>query len=305
MPAPAVEELLAAPLGCAFFLLAEREGLPVGELCRPPVAAALAAEVAIQLNPWTTYAPEGRAEVLGRAGEVRGLAADVLADPRSAWWWAPLAPRQVYLDTVGDRPRPAPEPGSGWSAYAQRPEWPLVTSTPYEGGSGLHEAVAAQVGDLDPTYPLAHAEVTVAAGARVYEVRGAADWRALARRHPVRRSADDVRQDPAGLASDVAPDWVSVGREWDGVHLSFGGLLGASLVPLGGPGERTTLWTWECEQTVWLRDAFASRVELPPLTGPPALGYEVAPFELATARTASAASLRPAGARRRRWFRRR
>ena len=68
---------------------------------------------------------------------------------------------------------------------------------------------------------------------------------------------------PGGLASDVAPDWVAVRREWDGVHLSFGGLLAASLVPLGRAGERTALWTWECEQTCWLRDVFAARADLP------------------------------------------
>ena len=48
---------------------------------------------------------------------------------------------------------------------------------------------------------------------------------ALALAHPVRKAPTGVNPDPAGLASDVAPDWVSVAQAWDGVHLGFGGLL--------------------------------------------------------------------------------
>ena len=92
MPGP--DELLASPLACAFFLLAARERLPVGEVGRPPVADALVAAAAIDLNPWTAYAPEARAEVLARAPEVRALAGEVLADPRSAWWWRPIGQRR-------------------------------------------------------------------------------------------------------------------------------------------------------------------------------------------------------------------
>ena len=118
-----------------------------------------------------------------------------------------------------------------------------------------------------------------------------------------------MNPDPAGLPSDVAPDWVSVAAEWDGVHVGFGGLLAAGLRPLGPVGERTTLWSWECEQTVWVRDALTDRAALPALTGPPSLAHEVPPLELAAARTGpvAVASVRsePTHRRpRRRWFRR-
>lgn len=325
MPDP--DELLASPLACAFFLLATRERLPVGEVCRPPLADVLLAEAAIQLNPWTSYAAEARAEVLGRAGEVGALAAEVLADPRSAWWWTPLGRRQVALGGAVDPPHVPTVASSPWAEYGQRPYPRLVTSTPYEwrGGlhSGMHAALAAQTGDLDPDYPLWQAELTVAPDARVFEVRSAEGWRALALAHPVRKGADQVSSDPAGLPSDVAPDWVSVAAEWDGVHVGFGGLLAAGLRTLGPVGDRTTLWTWECEQTVWVRDVFTDRADLPPLTGPPSLAHEVMPFELAAARpgSESVAYLRSTGpaARaepgaqpaerthrrpRRRWFRR-
>lgn len=314
-PVPDPDELLASPLACGFFLLAAREQLPVEAVCRPPVADALVAEAAIQLNPWRTDAAEARAEVLGRAGEVRTLAGEVLADPRSAWWWTPVGRRQVAVGGAADPVHVPTAASSPWAEYGQRPYPRLVTSTPYEGvgrmHSGMHSALAAQTGDLDPTYPLWQVELTVAPGARVFEVRAAEDWRALALAHPVRKAPDHVNQDPAGLPSDVAPDWVSMARAWDGVHLGFGGLLAASLRPLGPARERTALWAWECEQTVWVRDALTDRVALPPLTGPPELAYEFAPVELtATGPTGSATggSLRaePAHRRRprRRWFRR-
>jgi hypothetical protein len=115
-------------------------------------------------------------------------------------------------------------------------------------------------------------------------VQSASGWRALALAHPVHKRPDSLPTDPAGLASDVAPDWVAVARQWDGVHLGFGGLLAASLRPLGPPGEVTVLWTWECEQTVWVREAFTGRAALPPLTEPPPLPrVDIMPFELAAA----------------------
>jgi hypothetical protein len=251
------------------------------------------------------------------------LAGDLLADSRTAWWWAPLDRRQIAVGGPADPDHVPTIAWSAWAEYGQRPHPRLVTSTSYEGGSGMHAALAAQTGDLDPEYPLWQVELTVAPGARVFEVRAAEDWRALALAHPVHKAPDQVSSDPAGLESDVAPDWVSVARQWDAVHLGFGGLLAASLRPLGPAGARTTLWTWECEQTVWLRDAFADRTSLPPLLEPPALRYDIGPYELAAARVESESvgylrpvepapwaepGLAPAEPRRRRpwrrWFRR-
>lgn len=297
MPDP--DELLASPLACGFFLLAARDRLPVEALCRPPVADALVAAAAIDLNPWTSYAAEARAEVLARAPQAWPLAAEVLGDPRSAWWWAPLGRRQVSVGGAVDPTHVPTVASSPWAEYGQRPYPRLVTSTPYEWRgemhSGMHSALAAQTGDLDPDYPLWQAELTVAPDARVFEVRSAEDWRALALAHPVRKGADQVSSDPAGLPSDVAPDWVSVAAEWDGVHVGFGGLLAAGLRPLGPLGDRTTLWTWECEQTVWVRDAFTERVPLPALTGPPDRERDVPALDLAAARcgSASVTAMRP------------
>lgn len=133
---PGVEELLASPLACGFFLLATRERLTVAQLCRPATADTLLAEVAIQLNPWTTDAAELRVRALSWAGRLREPAAAALADPASAWWWAPLGPRQVSVGTAGDVLAVPPLDADEWAAYGQRPFPRLVTSTPYEGAAG-------------------------------------------------------------------------------------------------------------------------------------------------------------------------
>ncbi len=312
MPDP--DELLASPLASAFFLLAGQERLPAGLVCRPAVADALLAGAALRLNPWTPYAAAARAEVLARAPEARQLAAEVLADPRSAWWWTPVGGRQLAVGGPADPPQVPTVASSPWAEYGQRPYPRLLTSSPYDAGeqalSGMHSALAAGTGDLDPDYPLWQQELTVTPDARVLEVRSAEDWRELALAFPVRKAADHANPDPDGLECDLAPDWTAVARDWDGVHVGFGGLLAAALRPLGPVGERTVLWSWECEQTVWVREAFSARAPLPPLTTRPPLPYELCTLDLAT-RAGTAAPAAPArvegqhrAAARRRWFRR-
>lgn len=61
------------------------------------------------------------------------------------------------------------------------------------------------------------------------------------------------------------PDFSLVAANWDGVHLSFGGLLIATHVPVEGPGGRTLLDSWEAEQTVWLSPSFVAETRLPDL----------------------------------------
>ncbi|GAA3733787.1 hypothetical protein [Salinactinospora qingdaonensis] len=74
---------------------------------------------------------------------------------------------------------------------------------------------------------------------------------------------------PEGVALNAVPDWSAMARDWDGVHLTFAGLLSAYHVHLTRQGWTSTLWTWETEQTLWLRDVFTHRREPPPLTDLP------------------------------------
>lgn len=87
--------------------------------------------------------------------------------------------------------------------------------------------------------------------ARVYEINHAQDWQELVRRYPTSPAPD------APLGPCVSVDWSAVSRDWDGVHLSFAGLLFASYVVSEVPGGVTYLWSWDTEQTLWLNQAWS------------------------------------------------
>lgn len=251
-----VRRLLAGPVGCAFFLAARQASLTVQRLLVPEVSLDLAAKARAALDPWTGYAAAARAEVLARAAEVGDLASSAAHDPRSAWWWQRL-PAQSQVSLVGAEPEPPPTTAASWAAYAQRPAAAFFTATRFGSTSGLHAALANQVGDWEPAYPLLEEDIEVSAEARVYEVNNAADWHELAARSPstVHRRGSG----PPGIHDDAAPDWSAVARRWDGVHLTFAGLLAASFTPATTAAGTTTLWTWESERTLWLRQPFLAR----------------------------------------------
>jgi hypothetical protein len=56
----------------------------------------------------------------------------------------------------------------------------------------------------------------------------------------------------------IEPDWQAVSQDWDGVHLSIGGLLTTERVRWGTPGHETHLFGWSVESTAWLRWVFGS-----------------------------------------------
>ena len=49
------------------------------------------------------------------------------------------------------------------------------------------------------------------------------------------------------------PDWGAVSEDWDGVHLSIGGLLTAEQVRYESREGWSMLDFWQAEQTFWLR----------------------------------------------------
>ncbi|MEH3075661.1 MAG: hypothetical protein PGN11_03140 [Quadrisphaera sp.] len=110
-------------------------------------------------------------------------------------------------------------------------------------------------------------------GLRVYEVDGPAAWTALVQAHPLtvtRSRRLDWYRATGWEGAWVIPDWVSVAREWDGVHLSVLGYLttagkalvtavpgesGAAGVGLAAGTARTLLAGWDPGATWWLSDA--------------------------------------------------
>ncbi len=180
----------------------------------------------------------------------------VLLLPGIAWWAEPLAPqRQIWLGSSADGSAvldSSAHDDPAWEAYAQRPRNWFVSSTATNGDRcGLDEVLALRLGDWSPAYPLERRWLRVDDDARVYEIDRAQDWQELVSRYPTPPAPD------APLGPCVSVDWSAASRDWDGVHLSFAGLLFASYVMAEVPGGVTYLWSWDTEQTLWLHQAWS------------------------------------------------
>jgi hypothetical protein len=228
------------------------------------------AEAITQTSIWQVDYDAVIAEFLTAGPRLEPLARELLSQPGAAWWFAPLnRDRQLFNSYTGYEreiitgpfapriPDRAPTP---WERYAQKPEWGFFTSTDV-AGDGLSSFLVGSskcAGDLGPlTFPVSRMWLVVSPDARVFEVDGPESWRQLCLRYPAPFEH-----------GQVVPDFAAVAREWDAVHLGFGGLLTAEQVRLEGPEGWTWLNGWDAEGTMWLRWAFDEVVPLPPLTEP-------------------------------------
>ena len=286
-----IEDFLHAPLAAAFFVLADRNDLGPDQLADPATACTLAATALSVLDPWTGDAPTLRASVLDAVRPLQPLLRDVLTDERNTWWQAPLQRHaQLSLTAHGEaRPHPAeiPVPTAAldlWETYAQKPTGALITSTelPVPEGqlirSSPHAALAHGLGDWNATYPVRQQRLHVIPDARVAEVHSATDWHDLAARYgePATHPGSDTNLgSSADIDNGLAPTWSALAADYDGVHLSFAGLLSALYVPVTTTGiGTTTLWAWTWESTYWIRSVFTSVTDLAPLPeAPEVTGY--------------------------------
>ncbi|WP_299959969.1 hypothetical protein [uncultured Modestobacter sp.] len=283
-----IADFLEAPLAAALFVLAARNNVTADQLADPATSCTLASIALRELNPWSGGSRPSivRADVLKGVRPLRSLVADVLADERNAWWGAPLQhDDQLLLVGREDRqPDPAEVPAptgaiSSWETYAQKPRHGLVTSTelavPADEPirSSAHAELACGASDWDATYPVAQQRLQVAAHTRIAEVNSAADWHALSTRYgdPATHHGSDTNlREVAEIDNGLAPTWSALAVDYDGVHLSFAGLLSALYVPVSSPSVgATTLWAWDWECTHWIRSAFTATTALPQLTEPP------------------------------------
>ena len=150
--------------------------------------------------------------------------------------------------------------------------------------------------------------------ARIYEVHRPADWNSLIetythvaasahsgwelpgpnqypsdtqmlRTYATRRA---VRVEPA---AHHLPDWSAVGADYDGIHLSWAGLLASEGAVSELPsGAFTMLRYWASERTLWLRDVFGEPRGLPEVSqngwsSTDLTNVEVALFSESAART--------------------
>jgi hypothetical protein len=284
-PQERVDLVLASPTAAAMFVCAHAEGLTAENLADPATAMEVASTAMNKLNPWSGQAVYERAAALDKVNGLRDLVAAVVGDTRNTWWWLDLQrERQLWVSDITLDPAafvlPVPTKYTRWMIYAQHPNYAdcIDTSTeldvaPAQVRSGLHNELAgAVVTDWNPSYPLRQASITVSDTARVYEIHQPQAWRELALRYA---DLDEYAGPDANLLSSAgidhgpAPLWHRVAADWDGVHLSFFGLLTTLYTPLTHDGIATTLWAWLSERTLWLRNAFETITELEPLTEAP------------------------------------
>jgi hypothetical protein len=280
-----VDNFMQAPAAAAMFVLADRLGLNAERLAEPATVTALASAALRDLNPWTGEAAANRVRALALVQPLRDLVTAVVTDLRNAWWSAPLDRGAQLLLTGQDDPQrdpmhlqPPHGPIDAWEAYAQKPLRSIATSTELPVAhdapirSGAHAELACGSSDWHAVYPVQQVRLQVSSTARVYEVDSAADWHDLVRRygdwatHP--GSGDNLR-DAAGIDNGPAPTWSRVADDYDGVHLSFAGLLTGLYVPHTTAGVSTTLWAWNWESTHWLRSVFISATTLDDLPQAP------------------------------------
>ncbi|HYU74827.1 MAG TPA: hypothetical protein VEL31_19335 [Ktedonobacteraceae bacterium] len=204
-----------------------------------------------------------QADILLASGlALKPFAAHFLAAPGTATWFTDLdRKRQEWVSSIGLPPQVSSfHPDlCAYGAGNTKPRQTFWTSTSLTArtSSWLHYLRWGE-DRRDPPYPRWHVEVLPSA--RVYEIHGPQAWQnlCLASPAPSRMAYSTSRPDTL-----IEPDWQAVSQDWDGVHLSIGGLLTTERVRWGTPGRQTHLFGWSVESTAWLRWVFSSVERLP------------------------------------------
>jgi hypothetical protein len=222
----------------------------------------LIAQCGAELTPyWDGYHQQAEA-LLASSASLRPCAEHLLQAPGTDTWFADLdRKRQEWMSTAS----PAPGASSfhpdvhSYGAGITKPRCALWTSTSVgEGSSGWLHYMARGEDRWEPPYHRWRLEVLPAT--RVYEVHGPRAWQALCLAYPAPSRLAYPIETPAAL---IEPNWQAVAQDWDGIHLSTGGLLTTERVRWGRPGAQTHLYGWGVESTVWLRWVFGRMERLP------------------------------------------
>ncbi len=140
--------------------------------------------------------------------------------------------------------------------------------------------------------PVTRWGLAVDTGSRLFEINRPGDWTRLVTDHPRDAAAHGEHwelpggnQDPSAvrtlmdvpgqraartrIRSHLVPDWRSVAEHYDGVHLTWAGLITAEgCVSDLGHGDVAMLRYWFSERTLWLADVFGVPGPLAPPTLP-------------------------------------
>ena len=295
-----VEELLASPAGCAFLVVLNESGVSAVDAVRPDISFQAACIAVMELNIWSPDFTELMKYALMNGRRFRDLARDILEQPDVRWWFAPIdREAQMWIESRDEPPSSGElaQPNvqmTYWEQRTNKSEAAMYTCTSFEGKSSFlavmdMSEVHGPVNDLAMylEFPLRQWRLRVSESARVYEINGAADWHRLCADYPAQSARDasdpedadregwdvyplkqlsgdiDARDISTDMARWLTPNWAAVAEDWDGVHLTLGGLLTAEQVRVASASGWSMLRFWDIEQTMWLRWAFDDVERLP------------------------------------------
>ena len=267
-----VSALCAAPIGCLFLMTVEASGLDAAEAARPEIALQVAALTDHDATPWTGSHEEVVAKALQNGPRLTPLAREIVSRLEAAWWWAELnreaqwwTGASIHAPSVpGDLEPKTGGPLTDHERYSLMPERGFLTSSAFGDITSHLAYLSWGSGDFPINNPIPCRRYPVSAQARVFEVHGPDDWHALVAAHPASERGPARNGVPGDREDQVVPDWASVAKAWDSVHLSFGGLLTTRFVWIEGHPGPTRNWSWEIEGTWWLRWCFDAMEDDPP-----------------------------------------
>ena len=263
-----VDHLLNSVLGCAFVVALEENGLTPDDMINPKASLRMAAACADFVDRYRSGYESIASGVMALAEEKTDQARTLIEHPGTAWWFESVdLNRQAWLSVQGTPDkfvygtppnangwRSPRNPSARWECYAQKPLGNQHTSTLYEPHlTSQLIAYCEWVGDYRCEFPLAWWVMSFPQDARVFEIHSPSDWHELCVQYPARGTEDDR----------LVPNWGAVSEEWDGVHLSLGGLLTTEQGRYESPAGWTMLESWHAEQTYWLRSLEIDSKRLP------------------------------------------
>jgi hypothetical protein len=243
-------------------------------------------DLLLRLAQWAENAAFGR-EALPSSdriavGALERLAERIIQSPAVEWWWDTMDAGNQYAYTTGDppfagstssRPESRSEEIRSASVWWVEPDRPIaVRSSRMAAGTRIPVALLCP----DEHSFLGRDDVSLWSvraprAARVYEITQAADWVNLLARYPQKISGSlkpDWKNWTSWTGDWVVPDWLGVGRDWDGVHLSVAGYLGVSYRTLSTPSGMGYLAGWNPDETVWLHPSKLDFARGPQLVPP-------------------------------------
>ena len=201
---------------------------------------------------------------------MRSAAQAVLETPLTRDWAAPVAHLQWRVEFQrGGRGEPdLPEFLDAWAAQVRADEveadvnasgswWsaPLFAARATTGAwPGIGPAGLFLVEDQSG-WDTANVTPIEAPSTKVLEITSAEAWAELCRAHPLevtRLKAHDWGSTTGRSGAWVMPDWSTVAKEWDGVHLTYAAYLeGATRAIQVEPGTASVIAGWAPDATFW------------------------------------------------------